>query len=52
MLFRSLVPSNDGEYAGVIIGCLLVGILASFLRTLRGAWETHERVSRSQVRRV
>ena len=50
VLFRGLVPNTGGEYAGVIIGCLLLGVLATFLRTLRGVCESRERILRSQVR--
>jgi hypothetical protein len=50
LLFRSWVPQKDGQYAGAIVAVLLFGLLASGLRTLRGMWETRERIMRNQVR--
>jgi Ctr copper transporter family len=48
--FRSFVPENDGQYAGAVILCIVVGIVASGLRILRSVMESRERIHRSIVR--
>lgn len=50
VLFRRLVPENDGQYAGVILAVLLVGMLATALRLTRNTWEALERMRQSKAR--
>eukprot|EP00892_Ulva_mutabilis_P009424 jgi/Ulvmu1/6854/UM031_0059.1 len=44
--FRSFVPENDGEYAGALLLCFFVGVLASGLRVWRATMETADRIMR------
>jgi hypothetical protein len=49
LLFRKFVPETKGEYAGAIILFMVVGVIASGLRTLRSVQEAAERLERNKV---
>ena len=50
VLWRTLVPENDGQYAGVFLAVILTGVITTALRMVRNGWEGLERMSAAKVR--